>query len=633
MFKTSYKREVRKEKYEHSDVFEDQGEAGSEASLCSSSMVPGLESLQELNNRFARYINRARVLEQRNAVFRKQLETLQHMEEAAGLEEVFSEQISTNQERIRELQAERAKLERELKDAERMLEEFSVRYRSECEYQDQLRGTLEQLNKEADAALLRNLEYQIESQFLQDDINATKERHKKNLAEIQTYLNILHQINQTVVLMPSVSVGISEEQEKLISQRRVPALSTQLEEYKSALCQLQAQKHKLQTEMSALEQAIKITQESYDEEIQLYNEQIETLRKGIEEAERLLEKYTNECRQLAMYQTSLENELERYKRIIENEDSRLNSAIIGSPISLFTTSYRSHTRSPAMTSRGKDITQAFQDIASAKPRQKSQAKKVIKKKELTSKDVTEDVQEEKEKEAVDHVEVEGDVKQVALLKPAARNDVPDGAQISKAFDTLCNIVRNRLRRYRQPEPITDFYTKGRYVLVTGESSYLDPCFYSTTPSAGHIFVTICENGDSPFEPCERKTPSPPPSPSPAATIVPVIPPSPPDDNHTEKGDDDAGGKEDGDDQGTSPTPQRGKDKSEEEDKSGQQGPPPLTSSSSVAPDSMSYEKVEVVESVEKLSPDLRVKGYEETSMVVETLIEKMTKKKHGDRAT
>lgn len=257
---------------------------------------------------------------------------------------------------------------------------------------------------------------------------------------------------------------------------------------------------------------------------------------------------------------------------------------------------------------------------------------MIKKKELTSKDVTELVQEEKEKEAVDSVEVEGEVKQADLLKAAARNDVPDGAQISKAFDTLCNIVRNRMRRYRQPEPITDFYTKGRYVLVTGESSYLDPCFYTTVPSAGHIFVTICDNGISPFEPCERKTPSPPPSPSPAATTFPVIPPSPPDDNHTEKRDDEPSGKEDGDDPGNSQTPQRGKDKSKK-DKNGQRGPPPMTSTSSITPDSISYEKVEVVESVEKLSPDLRVKGYEETSVVVETMIEKTSKKKHGHQAT
>lgn len=71
-----------------------------------------------------------------------------------------------------------------------------------------------------------------------------------------------------------------------------------------------------------LEQAIKNTQECYDDEIQMNNEQIESLRKEIEEAERSLEKFTSECRHLAMYQTSLENELERYKRIIENEDNR-----------------------------------------------------------------------------------------------------------------------------------------------------------------------------------------------------------------------------------------------------------------------------------------------------------------------
>lgn len=127
MFKSRYLHEVRKAKYEVSDEFEDQGEAGGDSASYSSSMAPGLESLQELNDRFARYVNRTRVLEQRNAVFRKQLETLQHMEEAAGIEEVFREQISTNQERIHELQSERAKLERELKDAERMLGEFSDR--------------------------------------------------------------------------------------------------------------------------------------------------------------------------------------------------------------------------------------------------------------------------------------------------------------------------------------------------------------------------------------------------------------------------------------------------------------------------------------------------------------------------
>lgn len=119
MFKTSYTREVRKEKY----VYDQEPEASETSAGITA--IQGWESLQELNNRFARYINRARVLEQRNAVFCKQLETLQKMEEASGLEEAFTEQIEINRQRIRQLSSDRTKLERELKEACRMLEEFT----------------------------------------------------------------------------------------------------------------------------------------------------------------------------------------------------------------------------------------------------------------------------------------------------------------------------------------------------------------------------------------------------------------------------------------------------------------------------------------------------------------------------
>uniref|UniRef100_A0AAQ4RDL3 Filensin n=1 Tax=Gasterosteus aculeatus aculeatus TaxID=481459 RepID=A0AAQ4RDL3_GASAC len=550
MYKSSYAHEVRREKYERSDVF-DEEPAGFESSA-GKSAIQGWESLQELNSRFARYINRARVLEQRNAVFRKQLETLQRMEEASGLEEAFTQQTEVNRKRIRELSSDQAKLERELKDACRMLDEFTCKYRNECEFQEQLRGTLEQLNKEADSSLLRNLEYQIQSQFLQDDVNSTRDRHKKNLAEIQTYVNILKQINQTLPLAPNMSAGISEEQEKLQAQQKVPVLQNQLEEYKSALCQLQAQKQRLQTETTVLEQTIKNKQERYDDDIQTFNERIDSLRKDIEEAEQSLEKFTSECRHLAMYQTSLENELERYKRIIENEDHRLNSAIIGTPITLFTSNFQ-YPPTPTTSSPGRDITQVIQDITSIKPRQKILAKKVLKIKEMTPKDA----------------------------------DVPDGAQISKAFDTLCNIVRDRMRKYKKPEPIADFYTKGRYVLVTGDGSYPDPCFYTSTPSGGHIFVTIRDEMMPPYDPYTPVTP-----------ITPSPPPPPP------------------------PQPQPHTSSSSSFNSSSS------TSSSSFTPDAMSYEKLEVMESVKKFSGDRKVKGYEETSVVVETMIEKSSKKKH-----
>ncbi|XP_056126142.1 filensin [Rhinichthys klamathensis goyatoka] len=647
MMKSSYRHEVRK-KYERSDVYEEPSSPETE----SAPAVPGWQNLQELNSRFARYINRARVLEQRNAVFRKQLETLQRMEETPGVEQTFSEQISVNRQRIRELRSDRAKLERELKDAERMLDEYNSRYRNECEYQEQLRHTLEQLSKGADTVLLKNLEYQIQLQFLQDDVNATRERHKKNLAEIQTYMNILQQINQTIPLMPGSSV--SEDQERVMAQRRVPGLRTQLEEYKSAICQLKAQKQQLHTETSVLEQTIKTTQASYDGEIQQFNDRIESLRKEIEEAERSLEGYTSQCWRLAMYQSSLENELERSRRIIENEDSRLNSSIIGTPITLLT-SRNEYTHSPSVSRQGRDITQAIQVITNVKPRQKNLPKKVFKMKEITSKQASglekaagEFVEEEKEQV----MEEQGERRE----EHAPGEDVPDGAQISKAFDTLCNIIRDRMRRGRRPEPIADFFTKGRYVLVTGDSSYLDPGFCSTTPSASHVFVTIHDDR-MPYDPHWRGEPSPTPSPLPGPT---PLYPSTPSDPGKGKGDGDERGKsKNGEphpkekEPEPSPSPPPGPHDKKDPSPPPPPGPrqpsphrggkpkipedpsifPPMPSHTSIPPDSMSYEKLEVIESVEKLSPDKRVKGYEETTTVVETMIEKTSRKKHADKSS
>lgn len=321
-----------------------------------------------------------------------------------------------------------------------------------------------------------------------------------------------------------------------------------------------------------------------------------------------------------------------------------------------------------------DITQAIQDITSIKPRQKFLAKKVLKKKELTTKDVMDSGQEERNEsvpgEALDE-DMKGfpeEVREEWVMRKDQRpvfigvspQDVPDGAQISKAFDTLCNIVRDRMRKYKKPEPIADFYTKGRYVLVTGDGSCPHPTFCSTTPSAGHVYVTIRDG----MTLNRHTTPTPPP---PQPTVDPKPPtPSKPSNGGGGKSDDEAGkGKEDngGKRKGQTPDP-KAKDPSpvpppcgpkdpnpagngDKKSKDLPSGPTPKpsprgastsssstsssstsTSSGSYCPEALSYEKLEVMESVEKFSNDRKVKGYEETSMVVETMIEKSSKKKH-----
>ncbi|XP_015274509.1 PREDICTED: filensin, partial [Gekko japonicus] len=481
-----------------------------------------------------------------------------------------------------------------------------------------------------------------------------------NFMEVQTYVSILQQIVQTAPRVSSLTTGASEE--KLITERRIPILQSQLEEYKTILGQLQGQKAKLQSETTVLEQAIKNTQESYEDEIQLYNEQIETLRKSIEDAERTLEKYTNDCRQLSIYQQSLETELQRYKRIIENEDSRLNSAIVGTPVTLFTQSYRT-TQTPTL--RGRDITLVIQDITSAKPRQRSLPKKTTRRKEITPRDLTHGALSEKtygeslegfetdqldltyEGLSVGSEEGKEGGREGGAEHGRSAEDVPDGAQISKAFDKLCNIVRERIRSYKRPESKIDVYTKKRYVLVTGEGSYEDPCFRSSSaPSGGGISVS------------EERTPS-------GVEPIPELPEPPesdrsePEARETQEGskkEEETGYKykpEDREKEGEAVWQKEPEEREEEPTKEAgvvepKPAPVPGLPSQTEAgiyvdraggptfkelgpPSSMSYEKVEVVESIEKFSDD-KIQTYEETAMIVETMIEKTSKKKTGDKS-
>ncbi|KAJ7341610.1 hypothetical protein JRQ81_005921 [Phrynocephalus forsythii] len=486
--------------------------------------------------------------------------------------------------------------------------------------------------------------------------------------EIQTYVGILQQIMQATPRVSTITAGMTEE--KLITERKIPILQSQLEEYKSILCQLQAQKVKLQNETTNLEQAIKNTQESYDDEIQLYNDQIDTLRKGIEDAERTLEKYTNDCRQLSIYRQSLESELERYKRIIENEDCRLNSAIVGTPVTLFATTQAYRTpQTPAL--RARDITMAVQEIANAKPRQRSLPKKISRRKEITPKELASGSSSEKmydsplegfKQEGVlvtSEYGQDGTAAEEEEQQERAGEDVPDGAQISKAFDKLCNIVRERIRCYQRPEAKTEVCTQGRYVLVTGEGSYDGASFQSVSvPSVGEITVSDRE-GKMPSEE--------------GVELIPGIPGAP---EHA-KGELEAPGKEEmykteGMDYEQKPKDTEEEEGEEEEEKATEQEdkpeekeptqqtatlepepvPTPGPSEHREAgiyvsredkregglffreltpPSTLSYEKVKVMESIEKFSDD-NIQTYEETAMIVETMIEK-TSKKLGDKSS
>ncbi|XP_034350860.1 filensin [Arvicanthis niloticus] len=659
MYRRSYVFQARQERYERAQPAGPAAQPGGTA--------PGLAALQALGERVAAQVQRARALQQRHAGLRRQLDAFQRLGEQPGPEDALARHVEANLQRTRDLAAEHARLERQEAEAQRALDEFRSKYENECECQLVLKEMLERLNKEADEALLRNLHLQLEAQFLQADISVAKDRYKKNLLEIQTYITILQQIIQTA---PQVSLATGEmREEKLLTEREVAALRNQLEEGREAVTHLQAQKVELQAQTTALEQAIKHAHECYDDEIQLYNEQIENLRKEIEEAERSLERSSYDCRQLAVAQQTLRNELDRYHRIIEIEGNRLSSIFIETPISLITPS---HGASLSLGSSVKDLTRAVQDITAAKPRQKTLPKSLPKRKEIIAQDKVDETLEDaplktlQEPKAVQvELKADGDSQlgaggghEVSSTQEGGPEDVPDGGQISKAFGKLCKAVKERVSGHKEPipEPPADLFTKGRHILVTGESSFVDPEFYSSSiPARGGVVISIEKDSmhhDDHVEP-------PPGQPMPPVENGQGVPQGSEGDhsNHQQVTDkngigtkepkdleekDDDSKKEDEGSRRLCPAIIPGPDgpptSHSQTSGSNQDGPEGSGSKSSSlrakSPSkALSFKKVEVVESIEKISTE-SIQTYEETSVIVETVIGKTKgSKKLGEKGS
>lgn len=308
----------------------------------------------------------------------------------------------------------------------------------------------------------------------------------------------------------------------------------------------------------------------------------------------------------------------------------------------------------------------MQDITSVKPRQKALTKKVARKKGLMSKDITDGLSPERmyerTLEGFDQDQLEFRHEGSVTCEPGQEEleldeqemgpeDVPDGAQISKAFSKLCNLVKEKIRVHKKVEPKPDAYPKGRYVLVTGEERYEEPCILApTVPSAAGIIVSngngkVMNGGEvepipelpEPAEEaekgviCERRE----------EFEVPEKQKEEEKEDILEWGRKTRGRIEqitkyqDISEPEAVPTPgpisptEPGVLREAECGREDKQG---LLFRESGLPGSMSYEKVEVVESIEKFSDD-RIQTYEETAMIVETMIEKTSKKKPGDKGS
>ncbi|KAB0369799.1 hypothetical protein FD755_018792, partial [Muntiacus reevesi] len=227
--------------------------------------------------------------------------------------------------------------------------------------------------------------------------------------------------------------------------------------------------------IAAQEQAIRDAQECDDGEIQLYNEQIDTLRKETEEAERNLERSSYDCRQLVVAQQSLRNELDRYHCIIENTGNSSGGVYLvwgagGPRVCLEAIPNPSE----------EDLNRDVQDITAVKPRLKGIPKNLPRKKDMVAKDRADEILEDTPLRGPEDTKpgrwCSKKRASLSLNWGMKKQDVPDGGKISKDFEKLGKMIKEKVKGPKEPEPPADLYTKRQYMTVSGDASLVGPVF-------------------------------------------------------------------------------------------------------------------------------------------------------------
>ncbi|XP_032804419.1 filensin [Petromyzon marinus] len=525
-----------------------------------------VDEVRELSAHLGGFIGRARALEQRSLVLRQQLEKARRLAQLSGPEDVYSECLGLTEQRLDDLKAEERRLRRELEAARGEETDYKSRWKSESDNLQRLREDLGRLSHDAHEALSAHLALQIETQALMEDVAFTRDAHKQHLSELRESVELVGQMMSSIEgLSPDVwgTTEAGQLQHEMGTDCQGGAGGTgevhqqqQVAELRVQVDSLSSRQRALQDECQQLERNLREAEGASEAELSRATAKLQAHRVELAQALGALRSNRAENERLWASTRDLETELTRYRRAIENEDSRLHSVIIGAvPATVHTLERRCV---PELVSRelGRGA-QSDSDSVIVRARGRKLAESTSPMEDPCSghtapgEDVFETEGRGKDRSGKTGMEAwtgrkrneeEGE-------DDEAGGDVPDGLRFSRAYSKVKDFIREKIGSRDAEDCVSEtssseediaVYTMPSSVCVTGHGSWPQPsCYYE--PSLGHVTVVEAEVEDEHLHPLPSlgPLPAPPPPPSDPSldgdTLVPLdpmlmpdhVPPHPP----------------------------------------------------------------------------------------------------------